>query len=59
MDIDGTYKIENKFYGSFDDEHGWYDNSDRAHHGGFDFDYEEEEFPDFQSLMSKHGKNQK
>ena len=51
--------IKNKMFGSFDDEHGWFDNTDRFHDGGFDFDYEEEEFPDFQSLMSKHGKNQK
>ncbi len=46
-------------YGSFDDEHGWYDKNDRQHTGDFDFDFDEEEFSDFDSLMNKHGKNQK
>jgi hypothetical protein len=50
--------IQNKIFGSFDDEHGWFDNSDRAHND-FDFDYDEEEFSDFDSFMSKHGKNQR
>jgi len=30
--------IQNKIFGSFDYEHGWFDNSDRAHND-FDFDY--------------------
>jgi hypothetical protein len=51
-------KIANKMFGSFDDEHGWFDQSDREHSGDFDFDYDEEEFEDFPSLMAKHGKNQ-
>jgi len=51
--------IKNKMFGSFDDEHGWFDQSDREHTGDFDFDYDEEEFEDFPSLMSKHGKNQR
>jgi hypothetical protein len=51
-------KIANKMFGSFDDEHGWFDQSDREHSGNFDFDYDEEEFEDFPSLMAKHGKNQ-
>ena len=50
--------IQNKIFGSFDDEHGWFDNSDRAHND-FDFDYDEEEFSDFDSFMSKHGENQR
>jgi hypothetical protein len=52
-------KIRNKMFGSFDDEHGWFDQSDRKHSGDFDFDYDEEEFEDFPSLMVKHGKNQR
>ena len=52
-------EIEEGMYGSFDDEHGWYDNSDRKHTGDFDFDFDEEEFSDFDSLMSKHGENQR
>ena len=51
-------KIRNKMFGSFDDEHGWFDQSDRKHSGDFDFDYDEEEFEDFPSLITKHGKNQ-
>jgi hypothetical protein len=45
--------------GSFDDEHGWFDEHDRESHGDAISDYDEEEFPDFQSLMAKHGDNQK
>ena len=52
-------KIRNKMFGSFDDEHGWFDQSDSEHSGDFDFDYDEEEFEDFPSLMAKHGKNQR
>ena len=52
-------EIEEGMYGSFDDEHGWYDNSDRKHIGNFDFDFDEEEFSDFDSLMNKHGENQR
>jgi len=48
-----------KMFGSFDDEHGWYDENDRRHKGEFDFDYDEEEFGDFDSLLAKHGRNQK
>jgi hypothetical protein len=51
--------IKNKMFGSFDDEHGWFDQHDREHSGDFDFDYDEEEFQDFPSLMSKHGKKQR
>ena len=52
-------EIEEGMYGSFDDEHGWYDKDDRQHNGDFDFDFDEEEFPDFDSLMNKHGENQR
>jgi len=48
-----------KMFGSFSDEHGWYDESDRQHKGEFDFDYDEEEFEDFPSMYDKIGKNQK
>ena len=51
--------IKEGMYGSFDDEHGWYDKDDRQHTGDFDFDFDEEEFSDFDSLMNKHGKNQR
>ena len=47
-----------KIFGSFNDEHGWFDQDDVQHHGDFDFDYDEEEFSDFDSLMAKHGDNQ-
>ena len=52
-------EIEEGMYGSFDDEHGWYDKDDRQHNGDFDFDFDEEEFSDFDSLMNKHGENQR
>lgn len=48
-----------KMFGSFNDEHGWFDNDDREFKGEFDFDFDEEEFDDFDSFMSKHGKNQR
>ena len=48
-----------KMMGSFDDEHGWFDDMDRHVHPDDMEDYDEEEFSDFDSLMSKHGENQK
>lgn len=48
-----------KMFGSFSDEHGWFDQDDRQYKADFDFDFDEEEFSDFDSFMSKHGKNQK
>jgi hypothetical protein len=45
--------------GSFDDEHGWFDNNDRQVHPDDMEDYDEEEFHDVDSLLAKHGKNQK
>lgn len=51
--------MRNKIFGSFDDEHGWFDDHDRPFTGEFDFDYEEEVFPTFDSLMSKYGDKQR
>jgi hypothetical protein len=45
-----------KVFGSFSDDHGWFDQDDRAHTGEFDFDFDEEEFEDFPSMYEKHGK---
>ena len=47
-----------KMIGSFDDEHGFYDQDDRQYTGDFDFDYDEEEFDDFDSFDSKYGGKQ-
>jgi hypothetical protein len=41
-------------YGSFDREQ-WYDKEDRPFKGGFDFDFDEEEFDEFEPMMKKHG----
>jgi hypothetical protein len=59
MDNKIKSKIANKMFGSFDDEHGWFDQDDRQHSGDFDFDYEEEEFNDFPSFIERHGNNQR
>jgi hypothetical protein len=48
-----------KMMGSFDDEHGFYDEDDRQYTGDFDFDYDEEEFDDFDSFDSKYGGKQR
>jgi hypothetical protein len=48
-----------KMIGSFDDEHGFYDEDDRQYTGDFDFDYDEEEFDDFDSFDSKYGGKQR
>jgi hypothetical protein len=48
-----------KMMGSFDDEHGFYDQDDRQYTGDFDFDYDEEEFDDFDSFDSKYGGKQR
>jgi ElaB/YqjD/DUF883 family membrane-anchored ribosome-binding protein len=47
-----------KMIGSFDDEHGFYDQDDRQYTGDFDFDYDEEEFDDFDSFDSKYSGKQ-
>jgi hypothetical protein len=48
-----------KMMGSFDDEHGFYDEDDRQYTGDFDFDFDEEEFDDFDSFDSKYGGKQR
>ena len=45
-------------FGSFDDEHGFFDEEDRQYTGDFDFDFDEEEFDDFDSFDSKYGGKQ-
>ena len=55
MDVEMEGEMEEgDMYGSFDDNE-WYDHYDRKHSGDFDFDYDEEEFEDYPSLMAKHG----
>jgi len=44
-----------KMFGSFDDEHGWFDEKDTQHTGDFDFDFEEEEFDEFEPFYEKYG----
>ena len=44
-------------YMSFDKEK-WFDKEDKPYTGGFDFDYDEETFDDFDSFMSKYGNKQ-
>ena len=48
-------EIKNKIFGSFSDDHGWYDEHDKDFEGDFDFDYDEEEFDEFEPLYSKYG----
>lgn len=45
-----------KMYGSFSDDHGWYDESDRKYSGDFGFGYDEYEFDEFDNLMDFMGK---
>lgn len=52
-------ELKNKIFGSFSDDHGWYDEHDRDFEGEFDFDYDEEEFDDFASMFDKYGKQTK
>ena len=52
-------EIKNKIFGSFSDDHGWYNERDEDFKGEFDFDYDEEEFDDFQSMYDKYGKQTK
>ena len=47
-----------KMIGSFDDEHGWFDERDRQRHPDDMEDFEEEEFSDLDSLLARHGQNQ-
>lgn len=48
-----------KVFGSFSDDHGWFDENDRAYSGEFDFDYDEEEFDEFEPMYKKYGKSTK
>ena len=50
-------EIKNKIFGSFSDDHGWYDEHDKDFEGEFDFDYDEEVFDDFTSMYDKYGKD--
>jgi hypothetical protein len=47
--------LKNKIFGSFSDEHGWFDEKDREHSGVFDFDYDEEEYDEFEPMSQKYG----
>ena len=47
-----------KMFGSFSDEHGFFDEKDRQFKGDFDFDYDEEEFDNFDDFDSKYGGKQ-
>ena len=47
-----------KMFGSFNDEHGFYDEEDRQYTGDFDFDFDEEEFDNFDDFDSKYGGKQ-
>lgn len=51
--------IKNKIFGSFSDDHGWYNEHDEDFEGEFDFDYDEELFDDFASMYDKYGKQTK
>jgi hypothetical protein len=59
MDVEMKGEMGEQIYGSFKDDE-WYDQDDRSHDSNsFDFDYDEEEFEDFPSLMAKHGNKHK
>ena len=59
MDVEMEGEMGEQIYGSFKDDE-WYDQDDRSHDSNnFDFDYDEEEFEDFPSLMAKHGNKHK
>ena len=52
--IDG--EMGEGMYGSFKNDE-WYDETDRPYKGGFDFDFDEEEFDEFEPMMKKHSNN--
>ena len=54
---DNNWDVSRKpnMIGSFDDEHGFYDEYDRQYTGDFDFDFDEEEFDELEPMMKKHG----
>jgi len=58
---DNNWDVSRKpnMIGSFDDEHGFYDEYDRQYTGDFDFDFDEEEFDDFDSFDAKYGGKQR
>jgi hypothetical protein len=60
MDMDMEEPIEGEMeegmYGSFKNDE-WYDEKDRPYTGGFDFDFDEEEFDEFEPMMKKHSNN--
>ena len=60
MDVEMEGEMEEgDIYGSFKDDE-WYDQDDKSYDSNkFDFDYDEEEFEDFPSLMAKHGNKSK
>ena len=45
-----------KLFGSFTDEHGWFNEKDIQHKGDFDFDFEEESFDEYEPFAKKYGK---
>lgn len=49
--------LTNKIFGSFSDDLGWFNEKDAEHTGGFDFDYDEEEFDEFEPMFDKYGKS--
>lgn len=48
-------KKPSKMFGSFSDDHGWFDEDDRQHIGDFDFDFDEEEFDEYEPFAEKYG----
>ena len=60
MDMDMEEPIDGEMgegmYGSFKNDE-WYDETDRPYKGGFDFDFDEEEFDEFEPMMKKHSNN--
>jgi len=60
MDMDMEEPIDGEMgegmYGSFKNDE-WYDEKDRPYKGGFDFDFDEEEFDEFEPMMKKHSNN--
>lgn len=45
-----------RMFGSFSDDHGWFDEKDNQFTGDFDFDYDEHKFDEFDHLMDFMGK---
>ena len=49
-------KKPSNLFGSFSDDHGWFDEKDVQFKDDFDFDFEEESFDDFEPFYQKYGK---